>query len=454
MFTSTRRIVIVIGLIMATFQAATAFGLTLSSEIAQQKILRGGDGQVAVAFNLHAPQVPRRRIMPLPATDLVIVLDRSGSMEGQKLGDARRAVVNLIERMGHNDRLALVSYSNGVQTHFPLTQVTASNRRWMRSQALEIMAGGGTNLGGGLRRGIDIMLNTSGETRNRKVILISDGLANQGVTDPFALGRMASVAVEYRFSISTVGVGLDFNEMLMTTIADYGAGSYHFMENPNAFARIFEDELAASRAVAVADLQIRIHLAPGVSLNDAAGYPIRRENGDAVICPGDLYSGQERTFFLTFAAPTKDLGTVRLGTIDTHYRVDGKKRRETAPQPLLVTCVNDPAEAMASINKRIWGNQVVQNEFGHLKEKVAEDIRKGNKSGAQARIRAYEAKQSAINRAVGSEKVAENLASDVQALSKQVEETFSGPAGATARKKKQVSKSLQFDSYKLKRDKR
>ncbi len=455
MFQSTRRLLSIFGLILVigTIQATSAFGLTLSSEIAQQKILKDGDGQVAVAFNLFAPRVPEKRIMPVAHTDLVIVLDRSGSMEGQKLRDARQAVARLIQKLGPKDRLGLVSYSNGVQTDFPLTPVTPVNRRQMVSMARSIMAGGGTNLGGGLQQGVDLMLSTRGEGHHRKLILISDGLANQGVTDPGALGIMAGAAVENRFSVSTVGVGLDFNEMLMTTIADHGAGSYHFMENPAAFARIFEEELHASRQVVVTDLQIRLRLAPGVTLSDAAGYPIHHDNGESVVYPGDLYSGQKRTFFLTFTAPTDALGTISLGTVATRYQFEGATRQTPMPKPMMVTCVNDPAEAMAGINKKIWGDQVVQNEFSQLKEKVAEDIRKGNKAGAQARIRKYEAKQRAINRMVESEAVAKNLTTDVQALQNQVEQTFAGPAADVARKQKQRSKAIQYESYKLKRDK-
>jgi Ca-activated chloride channel homolog len=468
---ATRSLIIIIGLIMVTTAAlamlttmgsqatvmpppnATAAGLSMSSEVVQEKILKDGDGRVSVALSLMAQPLPQVDSAPLPSTDLVIVLDRSGSMQGQKLTDACHAVVGLIERLGPGDRLALVTYSDGVQTLAPLTPVTAANHRHLVSLAREVISGGGTNLGGGLRQGIDLMLATPGSERQRKVILISDGLANQGITDPAALGRMATLAVENRFSVSTVGVGLDFNEMLMTTIADHGTGSYHFLENPTAFARVFENELAASRRVAVSDLQIRIPLSSGVNLLDAGGYPVNHEKGAAVVHPGDLLSGQQRTLFLTFDAPTDTLGTIPLGSVSMQYRFDGQSHRLDAPAPLTVACVADPAAAMASINKAVWTDQVVKDEFSRLKEAVAGDIRDGDKSRAQIRIREYEAKQATINQVVGSATVAENLATDVQALRSQVEETFAGPPAAVAEKKKQMSKSLQYDGYKKRRDK-
>ncbi len=472
---STRSIVIILGLIMVTTAAlamlttmggqttaiatpppnagASAAGLTMSSEVVQPKILKGGDGRVAVALSLVAQKLPEADNVLPPATDLVVVLDRSGSMEGQKLTDACHAAVGLIGRLSPSDRLALVVYSDGVQTLSPLTPVTTANRRHLVALAREVVPGGGTNLGGGLRQGIDLMLATPGGERQRKVILISDGLANQGITDPITLGRMASLAVENHFSVSTVGVGLDFNERLMTTIADHGTGSYHFLENPTAFARVFENELAASRRVAVSDLQIRIPLSPGVDLVDAGGYPIRHEKGVALVHPGDLLSGQQRTLFLTFKTPTDTVGTIVLGNITLTYRFDGRSHRLDTQPPLTVACVADPTAAMASINRRAWTDQVVRDEFSRLKEAVADDIKNGDPSRAQTRIREYEAKQEAINRVVGSEKVADNLATDVEVLRSQVEDTFAGPPAAIAEKKKQASKSLQYDSYKLRRDK-
>jgi Ca-activated chloride channel family protein len=296
-------------------------------------------------------------------------------------------------------------------------------------------------------------LNASGDGRQRKVILISDGLANQGITGAQALGHMASAAVENRFSVSTVGVGLDFNEIVMTAIADHGAGQYHFLENPRVLAQVFETELQTSRQVAAADVGVRIPLGAGVRLVRAGGYPISHENGTAVIHPGNLLSGQSKTLYLTFQAPTDKEKTVELGQIELAYRHGDRIRKLAAPRPLTVACVKDPTSVVASIKKENWADQVVKEEFSRLKEAVAADIRDGNKAHAQQRIQDYEARQSAINTVVGSEKVARNLETDVHALSRQVDETFAGAPAVVAEKKKQVSKAMQYESYKLRRDK-
>jgi Ca-activated chloride channel family protein len=474
MSTTKKSLLVILGLILATTAALAAMGamgsatapplaaitltgdapVTLSTEVIQDKILKGGDGRVTVSLNLTAARLPTIDNEPLAAADLVVVLDRSGSMEGQKLSDARQAVLHLLDQLGPDDRLALVTYSNGVQTQSALVPMTEANQRRLASVVEHLHAGGGTNLGGGLKRGMEVLMHTPGDLRQRKVILISDGLANQGVTDPDALARMASAAVENRFSISTVGVGLEFNEMLMTAIADQGAGQYTFLEDPRVFAQLFESEFQATRHVAASDLNIRIPLEPGVHLVAAGGYPIRHEDGSAIIHPGNLLSGQHKTLYLTFQVPTAVEKEILMGRVQVRYQHQGQSRTADTARPLSVACVPDPAAVMASIKEDSWADQVVQEEFSRLKEAVAADIRDGDQTRAQTRIHEYEAKQEAINSAVGSAKVTENLETDVQALRQRVDETFTGAPAAVAQKKKQVAKSLQYDGYRMRRDKK
>ena len=472
MSTTKKSLLAIIGLIVATTAALAALNgpgsffstrasstttggepVALTAEVVQDKVLQGGDGQVKVALNLSAAQLPDGGNRSVQAADLVIVLDRSGSMDGRKLIDARQAVIGLLDHLGPDDRLALLTYSNGVQTCSGLVPLNAANRQKLAAAVNGIRAGGGTNLGAGLGRGMDILLQASSEGRQRKVILISDGLANQGVTGVAALGRMASMAVENHFSISTVGVGLDFNEILMTAIADQGTGQYHFLEDPQVFAQVFETELQATRQVAAADVDIRIPLASGVRLVSAGGHPIALEAGAAVVRPGNLLSGQNRTIYLTFQVPTDKEGLVELGRIETHYRHRERPGRTGIAHPLTVACVKDPEAVVASINKDRWADQVVQEDFGRLKEEVAADIRLGDKARAQRRIHEYESRQSALNSRVGSEKVTRNLESDVHVLRQQVDETFAGAPAAVSEKKKQASKALQYDGYKTRRSK-
>ena len=428
--------------------------VTIDTKLVQDKILQGSDGEVAVALTLTGANLPVQERGEAQPVDLVVVLDRSGSMGGQKINDARNAVVRLIHTLGPQDRMAIITYSNTVELLSSLTPMSPDNRAEMSAAVHGIQSGGGTNLGGGLRHGIATLLESPGELRQRKVILISDGLANQGVTDPRALGAMAANGVEHNLGVSTVGVGYDFNELLMTTIADHGAGNYYFLENPSSFAKVFEKEFRSARNKVADALEVRIPLRDGIRLVDAGGFPITLEGDVAVIHPGDLLAGQTRKLFLSYKIPTNHQKDFSLGKIQVRYQHGGEQFKVADNQLLTVTCIEDQQKVIASIDKDTWAEQVVKDGYNKVKNDVATAIRNGRKEEAMKTIAEYEEKNQILNSSVGSALVAKNLEGDVQDLRQSVEYTFSGTPAVVAEKKKQQAKVLQYDSYKIRRDKK
>ena len=423
----------------------------LDGRLVQDKVLQGSDGRVHLALTLKAddrfdPQSPESRNV-----DMVIVLDRSGSMKGRKINDARQAVRHLLSGLTARDRFALVTYSDGVHLVSGLTHVTAGHCEQLSALISSIRAGGGTNLGAGLQTGINVMLTAPEKGNARKVILISDGLANKGITDAARLGQMAGVAVEKEFGISTVGVGNDFNEQLMTAIADRGAGNYYYLENPLAFAEVFQKEFFYTRATVATNVSISFPLGGGISIRDAAGYPISVQKNQAVFYPGDLRAGQIRKFFLTLQVPTGEIGSFELGRIKARYRLDGRTMETDLDGSFEIACVEDRREVQASIDKTSWTEKVIREDYNRLKQEVAADIKAGKKQKALGRIHSYYREQESINAAVGSAEVTRNLDRDLDELRRRVEETFQGAPAAVSQKQKANSKALQYEGYKGRR---
>jgi Ca-activated chloride channel family protein len=341
-----------------------------------------------------------------------------------------------------------------VRTISPLVPLDDAHRQPLAMAVARLSAGGGTNLGGGLQRGITLLMQSPGAGRQRKVILISDGLANQGVTDPYALGNMASAGVANHFGVSTVGVGYDFNEVLMTTLADYGAGQYYFLDNPQAFARVFEKEFNTTRLVAATAVEIRIPLKDGIQLTEAGGFPVKQDGSFAVIHPGDLQAGQSRKLFLTLTVPTDKEREFSLGQILMGYQHKGYSRALSDDTGLVVACVADQQAVNASIDATEWTQQVLQEDFSRLKDEVADAIRKGEKEKALSKIHSYEERNRELNSVIQSPSVSQNLDQDVQVMRMGVEETFAGKPAEVAEKKKQKAKVLQYESYQVRRDKK
>jgi Ca-activated chloride channel family protein len=436
----------------ATHTPPTGSGpLTLSGRLVQNKILQGSDGRVNLALRLQASDDFGSTATQSHNVDMVIVLDRSGSMKGRKINDARQAVLNLLSSLSAKDRFALITYSDNVQYVSTLDKVSADRRQQLESLIHGITAGGGTNLGAGLQAGINLLVSAPENGNTKKVILISDGLANKGITDSARLGRMAGVAVEKEFAVSTVGVGNDFNEQLMTAIADRGAGNYYYLENPMAFAEVFQKELFYSKATVATNVSISFALNNEISLVDASGYAIEIQKDHAVFYPGDLRSGQIRKLFLTLQVPTGAPASFEMGRIKVRYRFNDRPMETTLDGSYKIACVKNQKEVRASIDKTSWTEKVIREDYNRLKQEVAADIKTGKKQKALQRIHSYYREQESINETVGSAEVTQNLDRDLKELRQRVEDTFQGAPAAVSRKQKANSKAMQYEGYKGRR---
>jgi Ca-activated chloride channel family protein len=419
----------------------------VTGKLIQKKILRGSQGRVNLSLILQADDVLEAAGSEGRNVDMVIVLDRSGSMQGQKISDARQAALNLLSRLSQKDRFALITYSDTAYRLSDLVPVSNAYRDHLESVIYNIRAGGGTNLGAGLKQGIKTLISANKIGNTAKLILISDGLANKGITNPRDLGRMAGIALEREFTVSTVGVGADFNEHLMTLIADQGAGNYYYLENPAAFAEVFQKEFSYAQATVAGSVRVQIPLKGGVSLVDAAGYPVSIQNGKAAFYPGVLRSGQSRKIFLTFQVPTGKIGDVEISDIKVSYLHNGRTHVAQLRKSFTIACVKSPQEVYSSIDKTAWTQKVLQEDFNRLKQEVAREIKAGEKESAMERIKLYYNDQNKLNAAVGSEEVDKNLNKDLDELREVVRETFQGEPAVVDQKQKVNSKALQYDGY-------
>ncbi len=466
-----RTLLLVVGLILVTGVAMGITGhepsgatnemvgnandtIAVNAHLVQDKVLLDSDGLATLALTLRAPENDLSGNAASPGVDLVVVLDRSGSMNGRKIDDARRAVQGLIEALSPKDRLGIVTYSNAPQALSELLPMADHRRRELTALVAGIHPGGGTNLGGGLEAGLALFAARPMTDHHRKLLLISDGLANHGVTDPHALGRMAAAGLSRDWVVSTVGVGNDFNEHLMTTLADYGGGTYTYMEDPAAFAAVFQQEYRHAAATAASGMAVSVPLSDGIQLIDAGGYPIETRDGRASFSPGGLRFGQTRTLYLTFKIPTKAPGDVVIKDLQLAFRSGEGRVSTTLAETFTVACVENPDDVMASIRKDSWAAKVIQEDFGRLKAAVADALREGDEQQALQHIETYRQEKAVVNQVVASPQVSENLQKDVEALGGVVRDTFAGRPEAVMSKQKKNAKTLQYESYRDRRDKK
>ena len=182
---------------------------------------------------------------PRPPLDLAVVIDISGSMHGLPLQLAKEAVVLVNQTLSPADRLSLVTFNSGVQVVMPLQKIGPVER--LQRQLDRLHAGGSTALHGGWQLGSALLQGEAIPGNLPRVLLLTDGRANVGVTQPRAIAADVALALSRSVSTSTVGVGMRYDERVLESIAGSGDGNYHFAETPEALPGIFEAELESLR---------------------------------------------------------------------------------------------------------------------------------------------------------------------------------------------------------------
>ncbi len=404
------------------FAAPGGASVSFSGKLDRQAVLQGGDGVVKMELVLAAEE--RAGTTERTPTDFVVVLDRSGSMQGAKIEHARAAVRELISQLSPNDRFALVTYSSSSAVAIPLTSATGDAKSRWRGVIAGIGPGGGTNMSSGLESAVML---TAGprEGRAGRVILISDGLANEGDPSVEGLARRARMAARGEAVVTTVGVGADFNEFLMSAVADAGTGNYYYVDDVERLAAVFDGELGASRETVASALAVTIDTAPGVRVVDAAGYPLERVGGKTVFRPGSLFSGQERRIWLTLAVANDQPGDRPLGRFAASYNDGGVNRVLAFDDAPVVACVRDKQLYYQSFNKEAWARAAIEEDYGRLQENVAELVKSGQRDAALRQIDAYQVHNQRLNRHMKRDEIRKKL-EEVSRLATEVEDAFEG----------------------------
>ncbi|MDD8017764.1 MAG: VWA domain-containing protein [Bacteroidota bacterium] len=235
--------------------------------------------------------------------NLAIVLDRSGSMgDERKMEYVKQAFHSLVDQLRPSDILSVVIYDDVIDVIRRAHRV-GNEKSEINRLIDEVYPRGSTNLGGGLMEGLHQAERYASSGYINRVVLLSDGLANVGVTDPTELNRNAKRYRNYSISITTMGVGLDYNENLMMGLAESGGGNYYFIERPTSLASIVRKEMNVLSSVLAQNGTININLGRNVRVNDIIGCDYRGDNGSYVIPVGDLCANERREFTVELVVP-------------------------------------------------------------------------------------------------------------------------------------------------------
>ncbi len=353
--------------------------LTLTAEAQNSVLIANRPEQVMIRIALDAPPLPATE-RATPRVNLAIALDRSGSMNAQgKLANARQAAKDALALLSDNDTFSLVVYDSSAQVLIPSTSVTAENRSRLERQIDAIQPGGTTALFAGVSLAANELAKLPPEAgRVNRLILLSDGLANVGPNSPFELGRLGAGLIKEKISVSTIGVGNDYNEDLMTALAQNSDGNFYFVEHSRDLPLIFEKELGSALAVAAQELKIRITCPAGVTPRGILGYECAVQGQTIELDFNQIYAGHSKVLILQVEVPPTAAGKeLKLAELQLQYR----DLQNSAPPALTgevkVRFTSDQADSVASLNKAVRRDVVLQ-ETNVMREEALQAADRGD----------------------------------------------------------------------------
>ncbi|CAK4635235.1 hypothetical protein LEN26_009099 [Aphanomyces euteiches] len=283
----------------------------VASTTIDRKEIAAAEEAATVFVNLHLVAPPCTE-NERKAIDLVIVLDKSGSMDGSKLDLCKQTINFLGQHLSDSDRVAVVTYDSKVHTPLHLTPMTPQGKAQLANVARTIEAGTSTNLSGGLSAGLKEVqrrcktwfFTTVAPNPVQSVLLLTDGLANEGITDKVGLSKLLEQSLPSHVSLHTFGYGTDHDASLLTHMANLGRGSYYFIQNIDTVPLAFADCLGGLLSVVAQNIEVECVGATGVSIVAVkTKRPVTQTANTATIKMGDMFAEEVRDVLVHVELP-------------------------------------------------------------------------------------------------------------------------------------------------------
>lgn len=249
-----------------------------------------------VRFRAEVESKPRRRL------NLSLVIDRSGSMAGAALRHALEAAQAVIDLLEPDDMISVVAFDDTIMTVIQPQHPT--DKKAIKDKIRGIRAGGATNLSGGWIEGCKHVKAKYDAQKLNRVLLLTDGEANEGITNPKVLTKTAAEKMEEGIVTTTLGFGSGFNEDLLIGMARAANGNFYYIQSTDEAAQVFSIELESLKSVVAQNLTATLTLEPGVTVGDVLSLAKTETKGNqTTLTLGDVYEGEDKLLGLTLNLP-------------------------------------------------------------------------------------------------------------------------------------------------------
>ena len=265
--------------------------LQLSAELAHTRVLAERESETYLDVQLRAGDARAER---RPGLNVALVLDRSGSMDGEPMVRAREAAISFVQRLQEGDRVSVISFGAGPRVDMPAMRVDARSRGEIVAAIARIEAMGATHLSGGVEEASRQLLEARREGSVDRMIVMTDGLPTAGLTGDEELQRLVRGVRSRGISVTTLGFGTSYNADLMASLAEEGAGNYSYIARASDFERAFTEELDALASTVATGVTLTLLPSPGVRFEEVYGMPVDVSTGALSLGLGDLRAQTSR----------------------------------------------------------------------------------------------------------------------------------------------------------------
>jgi Ca-activated chloride channel family protein len=325
-----------------------------------------------------------------------------------------------------------VSFSDNAIVHSPIVAINPANRENLNRIVDTIPADGSTNMSDGLQSALKLLNDNHDNERVKKALLLSDGQANQGIIDPQGLASIVQQITKTGAVLSTIGMGLDFNETLMTSLADYGMGHYSYLEQLSGLGAILAKDLTDTRSIYAAASTLDVTLSNGVALIDAGGYPITQVNANTVrITTGQILDNTDKHFVMTFTIPNQKTGALSLGQLQLNYQAGKEQSQIRLADDSVKLSIVEPSkrtEALKSVDTTVYKKTWLENNLGRMKKTLSDSVREGDKAKAQQAITDYRQAAEKAQKESNVPLLSPEVEGELNKMNADVEESFKGDA--------------------------
>ncbi|MDZ4743923.1 MAG: VWA domain-containing protein [Verrucomicrobiota bacterium] len=348
----------------------------------RNKIVKTKDAEVLIKLELKGREASRKRRTPV---NLALVLDRSGSMAGPKLEKAKQAACVAIDQLSEKDTISVVIYDDLSNLLIPPQKV--KDKSHLKSLVREITDGGSTALYAGVEMGAQQVNKFFAKENVNRVFLLSDGIANVGPSSPAELARLGRNLREQGIQVTTIGLGDDYNEDLMVSLAEASAANYYYVQDTEKLPGIFAEELGKIQNILARNLRVIIVLPEGVEGIEVVGEPdIRFTNRRAEIILPEVYGSQNRSFLVRARVVNASGGKMDVAQANIDYKDEesGKDKKQQILASIEMT--ENQKESDASLNVEVAQEAaLVQNRV--VREEALKLADSGKKAEAVLKLK-------------------------------------------------------------------